>query len=80
MQCRTMADYKALSLNMMHDSLEITNRIYVHMRNKDVSDRIHAFTAQVNLDPSTDLMAFLESLSIDDQRKALIFLAKILAK
>ena len=43
------------------------------MRNKDVSDKIHAFTAQVNLDPSTDLMAFLESLSIDDQRKAFNF-------
>ncbi len=39
MKCRSMADYKALSLNMMHDSLEITDRIYVHMRNKDVSDK-----------------------------------------
>ena len=65
---------------MMHDSLEITDCIYVHIRNQDVSDRIHAFTAQVNPDPSTDLMAFLESLSIDDKRDALIFLAKILAK
>ena len=74
-----MADYKALSLNMMHDSLEITDSIYVHMRNKDVSDRIHSFTAQANLEPGRDLMAFLESLSIDDKRDALIFLAKHLA-
>ena len=37
---RTIADYKAVSLNAMHASMEITDEIYSRLDNKEVRMRI----------------------------------------
>ena len=79
-RCRTIADYKALSLNMMHDGLEITDSLYVHLSNKEIGERIHAFTDQAGLELDTDFMNFLAKLSKEDKLKAISFLARELAK
>jgi hypothetical protein len=38
--CMPMADYKAVSMNLMHDSIEITDSTYAPMLSSDVQDRI----------------------------------------
>lgn len=79
-RCRTMADYKALSLNMMHESLEITDSIYVHMLNQEVGERIHAFIRPTEFSPDTDFMTAMASLSKEEKLNAISFLAQELAK
>lgn len=41
---RTMAEYKALSQNMMHDTVETTDKTYSVLVNDDVGDIISTFT------------------------------------
>ena len=40
----TMADYKAVSMNLMHDSIEITDSTYAPMLSSDVQKRIAGLT------------------------------------
>jgi integrase len=40
MHAQTMADYKAVSMNLMHDSIEITDSTYAPMLSSDVQERI----------------------------------------
>ena len=80
LHCQTMADYKALSLNLMHESLEITDSIYVHLRQNDQRDRIARLSAQTTNKPDEELQQYLEQLSKDDTLRAINILAKSLAK
>lgn len=42
--CRDVADYKAVSLNLMHDDITTTDRIYAEMKGSDVKRRIEALS------------------------------------
>ena len=44
LHAQTMADYKAVSMNLMHDSIEITDRTYAPMLSSDVQKRISGLT------------------------------------
>ena len=44
LHAQTMADYKAVSMNLMHESIEITDSIYAPLVSSDVQDRIHGLT------------------------------------
>ena len=70
-----MADYKALSLNLMHETLAITDNYYIHMLTQDVGNRIHAMTLQSIHEPNSDLQAFLSSLTDEDKKDAFVFLS-----
>ena len=37
---KTMADYKAVSMNLMHEDIKITDQIYAPLRANEVKDRI----------------------------------------
>lgn len=66
----TMADYKAISQNLMHESIEITDSIYAPLLSSDVKDRIHAMTDNKSLSLETDLEKFISNLSRDELLEA----------
>lgn len=63
LHCQTMADYKALSLNLMHESLEITDSIYVHLKLEELRNRITNLAAQPAGMPDGELEQFLLGVS-----------------
>jgi integrase len=45
---QTMADYKAISMNLMHEDIKITDEIYAPILSNEVKDRI----SRLNIQPS----------------------------
>jgi site-specific recombinase XerD len=70
---RTMADYKAISQNLMHSDVRITDGIYAPLLGDEVRERITALTSQAatSLPGDNDLASVLRGLSRGDQAKAL---------
>lgn len=61
-QAQTVADYKAVSQNLMHSSLQTTDQIYAVLSSNDVGERIERLGNQVRGDPEvTRLLAQLLS-------------------
>jgi site-specific recombinase XerD len=80
MHCQTMADYKALSLNLMHESLETTDRIYVHLAQKDLRTRIARLADQMVNQPDDELRGYLNRISPTDRMKAINILSETLLR
>jgi len=87
LHAQTMADYKAVSMNLMHDSIEITDSTYAPMLSSDVQERIAGLSAkasskQVHEPAPSDgeLESFLSQLSQGDLKHALVFIAGKLAQ
>ncbi len=80
MHCQTMADYKALSLNLMHESLETTDRIYVHLAQKDLRTRIARLASPTVYPPVDSLREYLNHISPDDRMKAINILSETLLR
>lgn len=66
LHCQTMADYKALSLNLMHENLEITDSIYVHLKLDELHNRITKLATQPIGMPDLELEKFLLGISRQD--------------
>lgn len=80
LHCQTMADYKALSLNLMHESLEITDAIYVHVQQEEQRSRIAKMTARSVSVPDQELQQYLMRLSKQAKLDTITALAKALAE
>jgi integrase len=80
MHAQTMADYKAVSMNLMHDSIEITDRIYAPMLPSDVQARIAGLLGTGAPTPEPELEAYLNRLDRGSQKHALVFIAGRLAE
>lgn len=80
MHCQTMADYKAISLNLMHESLETTDRTYVHLPQKDMRSRIAKLADQTIDRPDDELHQYLVRISPNDRLKAIHVLSEILLR
>jgi integrase len=76
LRCQTMADYKALSLNLMHESLEITDKIYVHLQMEDMRNRITRLASKQTGMPDGELEKFLLDVSRNDIPEAIQILAR----
>jgi hypothetical protein len=70
-----MADYKAVSMNLMHDSIEITDSTYAPMLSSDVQERIAGLSGKPTSTPDDELESFLNSLDRENQKHALVFIA-----
>ena len=81
LHARDMADYKAISQNLMHSTVEVTDGIYAPLCLNEVQSRISQLVRPgvAPTSPDRDLTALLESLSRADQAKALMILAARLA-
>jgi hypothetical protein len=77
-----MADYKAVSMNLMHDSIEITDSTYAPMLSSDVQDRIAGLSGRAVSAPDceapragNELETYLSSLGKESLGRALVFIA-----
>lgn len=61
LHARTMADNKAVPMNPMHDSTEVTDNSYAPMLSSDVQERI--------------LESYLNRLSRENMKHSLVFIA-----
>ncbi|MBI9050024.1 MAG: hypothetical protein JEZ00_11425 [Anaerolineaceae bacterium] len=82
LHAQTMADYKAVSMNLMHDSIEITDSTYAPMLSSDVQERIAGLSKKT--DPKLNYQAslvgdemesYLTSLNQDKLKQALVLIA-----
>jgi integrase len=78
-RCKTMAEYHALSRNMMHDNIAITDQIYVHVDEVErgqILARLHHKSAG---EYSGELSAFIARFGKDDLLAGIQILATRLA-
>jgi integrase len=87
LHAQTMADYKAVSMNLMHDSIEITDSTYAPMLSSDVKDRIAGLSAAPTPAPEHEapladgpLEHYLNELGKEDLGRTLVFIAERLTK
>jgi len=80
LHAQTMADYKAVSMNLMHESIEITDSTYAPMLSSDVQERIAGLSGKAMSTPGDELEVFLNNLDRESQKKALMFIAGKLAQ
>ena len=78
---KTMADYKAVSMNLMHEDIRVTDSIYAPLTGSEVQHRIadltHASMAQPAIDD--DVTALIRTLSKEQLSEALIAIAQQMA-
>jgi integrase len=79
---RTMADYKAISQNLMHSDIRVTDGIYAPLLGNEVQQRVAGLAGQASHPLSTegDLVEFLSRLSKAEIPAALHVLADRLAQ
>jgi len=75
---RSMADYKAISQNLMHDDIRITDETYASLLNDEVQERIRHLLAEPNEASAVDgeLEAFLRKRTKKELLEALTTIAK----
>lgn len=75
---KTMADYKAVSMNLMHEDIRVTDSIYAPLASNEVQHRIAGLTgSSVSLLPAADdTTAFVRSQSKEQLAAMLIAIAQ----
>lgn len=81
LQAKTMADYKAISQNLMHGSINVTDSIYAWLNDDEIKQRIAALSHNdSNLKMAdNELEDFLCRLSRTELKQAIIRSAQLLA-
>ncbi len=77
---QTMADYKAISVNLMHDSLTVTDEIYARIMENDVKNRIQGLVTNPVLCPDNELQTMIYKLSPQQLPLALTYIATRLSQ
>jgi hypothetical protein len=80
-RARNMADYKAISQNLMHDDIRITDETYTPLLGDEVHDRIlNLSSAPVGgLPEDSELATLLCRMSKKQLAEALVYIAQLLA-
>jgi integrase len=71
LKAQTMADYKAVSMNLMHNDIKITDSIYAPILSEEVKERIAKLTSDQDTKPETEIDGLLGQLSNADLSKVL---------
>jgi hypothetical protein len=79
LKAQTMADYKAVSMNLMHHDIKITDSIYAPILSEEVKERIAGLTISPSLLPETEFDGLLSQLSNADLSKVLRIVASRLS-
>ena len=81
LQAKDMADYKAISQNLMHSSIEVTDSIYAWLNNHQIRDRITSLSTTSNQNKQTNIQleAYLSHLSKSDLKQAIQRSVELLA-
>jgi integrase len=72
LQAKDMADYKAISQNLMHSNIRVTDSIYAWLNDHQIKDRISGLSSEAK-QPSANhpLHAYLNQLSKDELKQAI---------
>lgn len=76
---RTMADYKAVSMNLMHGNVKVTDEIYAPLLSAEVQQRIACLDSNPISQPDDDLRALVGRLSNVEISQVMVALAERLA-
>ncbi len=79
LKAQTMADYKAVSMNLMHNDIKITDSIYAPILSEEVKERIAKLTSGQDSEPDTEFDGLLGQLSNADLSKVLRVVARRLS-
>jgi len=79
LKAQTMADYKAVSMNLMHHDIKITDSIYAPILSEEVKERIARLAAIPSSLPETEFDGLLSQLSNADLSKVLRIVASRLS-
>jgi integrase len=79
LKAQTMADYKAVSMNLMHNDIKITDSVYAPILSEEVKDRIAKLTSGLDSVPDTEFDDLLGQLSNADLSKVLRVVASRLS-
>ena len=79
LKAQTMADYKAVSMNLMHNDIKITDSIYAPILSEEVKERIAKLTTDQESIPDTEIDGLLGQLSNADLSKVLRVVASRLS-
>lgn len=73
LQAKNMADYKAISQNLMHGSIQVTDSIYAWLNDSQVKDRIASLshTASERQEPQNEMEAYISKLTKTELKQAL---------
>jgi integrase len=79
---QTMADYKAISMNLMHDDVRVTDGIYAPLLRSEVRERVSRLAEQSGQGVVSDekLVEYLRKLSKGQVSQALHILADQLVR
>lgn len=77
---QTMADFKAISVNLMHDSVTVTDTIYAQIMESEVKNRIQGLAKNSILCPDNELQVTISKLTTQQLSQALNYIAERLAK
>jgi len=72
----TIADYKAVSMNLMHNDIKITDSIYAPILSNEVQSRISRLTDNQESHPESKLEAYLNQLSKGEFAKAVVIIGE----
>jgi hypothetical protein len=77
-----MADYQAVSTNLMHEDIRVTDSIYARLANDEVKQRIAGLTTSATTLPATGnrMTDFVSVLSKEQLSETLMAIAQQLAK
>lgn len=76
---QTMADYKAVSMNLMHEDIKITDEIYAPILSNEVKDRIGRLVAEPSTSLEPELMGTLSQLSNAELAQLMVVAAQRLS-
>lgn len=74
-RCQTMEQYHALSRNMMHNNIAITDQVYVHLEVQERGRILSGIYANPVMKPDNELSGFILKLGKEDIQEALRLIA-----
>jgi integrase len=80
LHARDMADYKAVSSNLMHADITITDEIYAPLLAKEVKGRIASLGKNPTGGPNAQLTGLLKGFQKSELKAALLLCAELLSK
>jgi hypothetical protein len=73
---QTMADYKAVSMNLMHHDIEITDSIYAPILSDEVKERIAGLSSSSSSLADDELAGMISGLSNMELSKVMMIIAR----
>jgi site-specific recombinase XerD len=78
--CQSMAEYQALSRNLMHANIAITDKTYAHIEERDRAKLLAGLVRNPTHQPDDELRGYLERLSRDDLKQATLIAVDLLSR